>query len=136
MADHDHVTAKGGRLFEVVRQDVSEYRPRSDFEAQTYQPLVDQVTAADAARNARADSTDATMPGVVWFGLIAGAVVTIGMVFALQIRRTKRELILAGLSSRPDRVPALPDLGLRRALQPGDHSLAEPFTALFPHLPK
>ena len=39
------------------------------------------------------------MPGVVWFGLVAGAVVTIGMIFALQIRRTRRELILAGLFS-------------------------------------
>ena len=39
------------------------------------------------------------MPGVVWFGLITGAVVTVGMIFALQIRRTARELILAGLFS-------------------------------------
>jgi hypothetical protein len=38
------------------------------------------------------------MPGVVWFGLIAGAVVTVGLIFALQIRRTLRELILAGCS--------------------------------------
>ena len=46
------------------------------------------MAAADQARNARADSVGATMPGVVWFGLLAGAVVTIGMIFALQIRRT------------------------------------------------
>lgn len=123
-------------FFEVVRQDVSEYRPRSDFEAQTYQPLVDQVTAADAARNARADSTDATMPGVVWFGLITGAVVTIGMVFALQIRRTKRELILAGLFSALIAFLLFLIWDFDAPYSRGITASAEPFTALFPHLPK
>ncbi|MFF2124229.1 hypothetical protein ACFVW1_02290 [Streptomyces olivochromogenes] len=136
MADHGHVTAKGGRLFEVVRQDVSTYKPGSDFEAQTYQPLVDQVTAADAARNARADSTDATMPGVVWFGLITGAVVTIGMVFALQIRRTKRELILAGLFSALIAFLLFLIWDFDAPYSRGITASAEPFTALFPHLPK
>lgn len=39
------------------------------------------------------------MPGVVWFGLIIGALVTVGLIFTLQIRRTFRELLLAGLFS-------------------------------------
>ncbi|MYR62544.1 DUF4239 domain-containing protein [Streptomyces sp. SID625] len=99
MADHGHVTKQGDRLLEKIRADVTDYQPKSDFEAQAYQPLVDQVTAADQARAARSDSTGTTMPGVVWFGLIAGAVITIGMVFALQIRRTPRELVLAGVFS-------------------------------------
>nr|BFD81331.1 DUF4239 domain-containing protein [Streptomyces sp. Xyl84] len=99
MVDHGQVTKRGDELLQKIRADVSDYQPKSDFEAQAYQPLVDQVTAADQARAARSDSTGATMPGVVWFGLIAGAVVTIGMVFVLQIRRTPRELVLAGLFS-------------------------------------
>jgi hypothetical protein len=99
MADEGRVTEGGHKLFERVRQDVTDYQPKTDFEAQAYQPLLDQVTAANQARIARAESTGETMPGVVWFGLIAGAVVTIGMIFALQIRRTTRELILAGLFS-------------------------------------
>jgi hypothetical protein len=99
MADDGRVTERGTELLDRVRADVTDYEPRSDFEAQAYQPLVDQVAAADEARSARAESTGATMPGVVWFGLITGAVVTIGMVFALQIRRTTRELVLAGLFS-------------------------------------
>jgi hypothetical protein len=99
MGDDGHVTDRGGELLQKVRQDVTDYQPKSDFEAQTYQPLLDQMAAADQARNARADSTGATMPPVVWWGLLAGAVITIGMVFALQIRRTKRELVLAGLFS-------------------------------------
>lgn len=136
MADHGRVTAKGGRLFEVVRQDVTDHQPKSDFEAQAYQPLVDQVTAANAARNARADSTDATMPGVVWFGLIAGAVVTIGMVFALQIRRTKRELILAGLFSALIAFLLFLIWDFDAPYSRGITASAEPFTALFPHLPR
>ncbi|GHB33010.1 membrane protein [Streptomyces viridiviolaceus] len=99
MADHGRVTERGTELLDRVRADVTDYEPRTDFEAQAYQPLVDQVTAADQARSARAESTGATMPGVVWFGLIAGGVVTVGMVFALQIRRTARELVLAGMFS-------------------------------------
>ncbi len=39
------------------------------------------------------------MPGLVWFGLIIGALVTVGLIFTLQIRRTFRELLLAGLFS-------------------------------------
>ncbi|MFD0311194.1 hypothetical protein [Streptomyces sp. NPDC127119] len=97
MADHGHVTGRGAELLNRIRQDVTDYEPKTDFEAQAYQPLLDQVTAADAARTARADSTAPTMPGVVWFGLITGAVVTVGLIFALQIRRTPREVILAGL---------------------------------------
>ncbi|KFG71272.1 membrane protein [Streptomyces mutabilis] len=99
MADRGEVTERGTELLDRVRADVTDYEPKSDFEAQAYQPLVDQVAAADQARIARAESTGATMPGVVWFGLITGGVVTVGMVFALQIQRTARELILAGLFS-------------------------------------
>jgi hypothetical protein len=97
MTDHGRVTEQGERLLARVRHDITDYEPRTDFEAQAYQPLLDQVTAADTARTARAESTAPTMPGVVWFGLIAGAVVTVGLIFALQIRRTLREVILAGL---------------------------------------
>ncbi|MGZ3102811.1 bestrophin-like domain [Streptomyces sp. H72] len=99
MADRGEMTGRGAELLDRVRADVTDYEPKSDFEAQAYQPLVDQVTAADQARIARAESMGATMPGVVWFGLITGGVVTVGMIFALQIRRTPRELILAGLFS-------------------------------------
>src|SRR5690606_1574906 len=99
MADDGEVTARGTELLDRLRRDVTDYEPRTDFEAQAYQPLVDQVAAADEARSARAESTGETMPGVVWFGLVAGAVITIGMIFALQIRRTAREMVLAGLFS-------------------------------------
>ncbi|MFH8473890.1 hypothetical protein [Streptomyces sp. NPDC018000] len=99
MSEHGSLTDEGARLLGKVRTDVTGYRPGNDHEGQAYQPLVDQVAAADDARSARGQSAGATMPGVVWFGLIIGALVTVGLIFTLQIRRTFRELLLAGLFS-------------------------------------
>ncbi|MEV6026808.1 DUF4239 domain-containing protein [Streptomyces sp. NPDC052036] len=134
MAHQAKVTARGGELLQRIRQDVTDYKPRSDFEAQAYQPLLDQVTAADTARTARADSTGSTMPPVVWFGLVSGAVVTIGMVFALQIRRTPRELVLAGLFSALITFLLFLIWDFDAPYSRGITASSEPFLALFPHL--
>ncbi|MFE4369373.1 hypothetical protein ACFRMN_14275 [Streptomyces sp. NPDC056835] len=99
MSEHEALSPEGTQLFDRIRTDVTQYAPRTDLEGQAYQPLVDQVAAADDARGARGQNAGATMPGVVWFGLITGAVVTVGLIFVLQIRRTFRELLLAGLFS-------------------------------------
>ena len=133
MSDDGRVTDRGAELFQRIREDVTDYQPRNDFEAQAYQPLVDQVTAADQARNARANSTGETMPGVVWFGLLAGAVVTIGMVFALQIRRTPRELVLAGLFSALIAFLLFLIWDFDAPYSRGVTASAEPFLELFPH---
>ncbi|MEU6537730.1 DUF4239 domain-containing protein [Streptomyces sp. NPDC047000] len=134
MADHDRLTPRGDALLRRVRADVTDYRPATDFEAQAYQPLVDQVAAADAARQARADSTGATMPGVVWFGLVAGAVITVGMVLALQIRRTVRELVLAGLFSALIAFLLFLIWDFDSPYSRGVTASAGPFLSLFPHL--
>jgi hypothetical protein len=132
MADHGEVTERGTQLMDRLRTDVTDYQPKSDFEAQAYQPLMDQVTAADQARNARANSTGATMPGVVWFGLIVGAVITIGMVLALQIRRTPRELILAGLFSALIAFLLFLIWDFDAPFSRGITATADPFLELFP----
>ncbi|MFK4144814.1 hypothetical protein [Streptomyces sp. NPDC004065] len=134
MAEHGRVTPLGDRLLDRVRADVTDYRPASDYEAQAYQPLVDQVAAADQARTARAGSTGATMPPVVWFGLLSGAVVTIGMVFALQIRRTARELVLAGLFSALIAFLLFLIWDFDAPYSRGVQAAAGPFLDLFPHL--
>lgn len=133
MADHGDVTDRGTELLQHIRADVTDYQPKSDFEAQAYQPLLDQVAAADQARNARADSTGATMPGVVWFGLLIGAAITIGMVFALQIRRTARELILAGLFSALIAFLLFLIWDFDAPYSRGITASAEPFLKLFPN---
>ncbi|MFD9127401.1 hypothetical protein [Kitasatospora sp. NPDC059571] len=96
MEAHDEISPRGTELLAKLRQDVASRAPQSDLEAQVYQPVMDRIAAADEARTARGQNTGPTMPGVVWFGLIVGAVVTVGMVFALQIRRSARELVLVG----------------------------------------
>jgi hypothetical protein len=133
MSEKGEVTERGTELLHTVRRDVTDHEPANDFEAQAYQPLLDQMAAADAARNARADSTGETMPGVVWFGLITGAVVTVGMVFALQIRRTPRELILAGLFSALIAFLLFLVWDFDAPYGRGLSATADPFLALFPN---
>ena len=99
MADRGELSDRGTELFSRVRKDVAGYEPRTDQEDRAYQPMVDQVAVADDARGSRGDSAGGAMPGVVWFGLIVGALVTIGMIFTLQIRASPPELLLAGLFS-------------------------------------
>lgn len=93
------LTSRGTTLLEVMRSDVSSYAPANDHEMQAYQPLVDQVAAVDAARSAREQAASPTLPSVVWLGLITGAVITVGLIFTLQIRRSPRELLVAGVFS-------------------------------------
>ncbi|MFF9765865.1 hypothetical protein ACIGXF_22315 [Streptomyces sp. NPDC053086] len=132
MADDGQVTDRGGELLQQVRADVTDYRAKNEFEAQAYQPLLDQLTAADQARNSRADSTGATMPPVVWWGLLTGALITVGMVFALQIRRTGRELILAGLFSATIAFMLFLIWDFDAPYSRGIAVTAEPFLSMFP----
>ncbi|MFF1375062.1 hypothetical protein [Streptomyces sp. NPDC058308] len=99
MIEEHRLTDRGGELLDTLRRDIAARPPANDLEAQTYQPLLDQVAAADEARRARADNAEETLPGVVWFGLVAGALVTVGLIFTLQIRRSSREMLLAGTFS-------------------------------------
>ncbi|MGX1487205.1 hypothetical protein RKD45_006281 [Streptomyces griseus] len=119
MTDDGNLTEEGTRLLDRVRADVTEYKPRTDHEGQAYQPLVDQVAAADDARGSRGQNAGATMPGVVWFGLITGAVVTVRADLHAPDPQNLPRTAAGRSLQRPDRVPALPDLGFRRPLRPG-----------------
>ncbi|MFF3374794.1 hypothetical protein ACFYXF_17830 [Streptomyces sp. NPDC002680] len=132
MSDTGKVTERGDQLLDRIRADVTDYEPKTDFQAQAYQPLLDQVTIADQARTARADSTGPTMPGVVWFGLISGGLITVGMIFALQIRRTPREMILAGLFSTLIAFLLFLIWDFDAPYSRGITATADPFLTLFP----
>ncbi|MER5866494.1 hypothetical protein [Kitasatospora sp. NPDC002040] len=99
MEKHEELSPEGTALLDQLRQTVTERAPQSELENQAYQPMVERVATADEARNSRGQSVGPALPGVVWFGLVAGAVVTVGMLFALQIRRSPRELMLAAAFS-------------------------------------
>ncbi|MFK0252502.1 hypothetical protein [Streptomyces sp. NPDC090445] len=90
---------EGAVLLAKLRSDVTHQSPATELQAQAYQPLLDHVAAADDARHSRVQSDESTLPSVVWFGLLTGGVVTVGLIFTLQIRRSGRELLLAGLFS-------------------------------------
>jgi hypothetical protein len=132
MAEHGKLTDRGNALLARVRSDVSGHVPRTELESQMYLPLVDQVAAAEDARTAREESTEATMPGVIWFGLVTGALVTVGMIFMLQIRRSGRELLVAGLFSALIAFLLFLIWYLDASLVRGGDEAAAPFFQLFP----
>ncbi|SES02827.1 DUF4239 domain-containing protein [Streptomyces qinglanensis] len=99
MVDQGELTDRGTRMLKKLRGDAASFEPTTMQQAQSYQAVIDQIAAADTARTARATGAGPTMPGVVWIGLYAGAVVSVGMLFALQIQRSGRELALAGIFS-------------------------------------
>ncbi|MFF2076721.1 hypothetical protein ACFVXG_18410 [Kitasatospora sp. NPDC058162] len=99
MGQNGEITDKGTQLLDKIQTEVVSRAPASELEAQAYQPITDRISQASDARNQRGQNAGPTMPGVVWFGLVGGAVVTIGMLFALQIQRTPRELVLAACFS-------------------------------------
>ncbi|MFF4285423.1 hypothetical protein ACFY0R_08865 [Streptomyces sp. NPDC001633] len=134
MSDQGQLTPRGMELLTKVRADVTDYHPRNDFEGQSYQPLVDQVGAADEARNARADAADSTLPGVVWFGLITGGAISVGIMFTLQIRRSGREMLMAGLFSALIAFLLFLVWDFDSPFSRGISASADPFRDLFPHL--
>lgn len=134
MSDNQELTDEGTELLARVRKDVMEYRPANDYEAQAYQPLMDQVAAADDARGARGEGAGATMPGVVWFGLLVGGAVAVGLIFTLQIRRTGRELLLAGLYSALIAFLLFLIWDFDAPFSRGISATSSPFTTLFPQI--
>lgn len=134
MSETGELSDEGTALLEKVRRSVTDYQPTNDFEGQAYQPLVDQVAVVDDARNARGQNAGETMPGVVWFGLIVGALVTVGLIFTLQIRRTGRELLLAGLFSALIAFLLFLIWDFDAPYGRGMSATSTPFTDLFPRL--
>ncbi|OII59799.1 hypothetical protein BJP40_12710 [Streptomyces sp. CC53] len=132
MAEEGELTDRGAELLLQVRRSVTDYRPADDYEAEAYQPLVDQVAMADDARSSRADAAGETMPGLVWFGLITGALIAVGLIFTLQIRRTPRELLLAGLYSSLIAFLLFLIWAVDAPFGRGVTATAEPFLNLFP----
>ncbi|GAB2892307.1 bestrophin-like domain [Streptomyces mayteni] len=97
LVDHGELGAEGDVLLREMRELITGREPTTVRETESYQGMIDQLARVDEARVGRAQSAEPTMPLAVWIGLISGAVAVIGMVFVLQIRRSGRELLLAGM---------------------------------------
>jgi hypothetical protein len=134
MVENAELTEQGDALMEELRRTIALHEPRTTLEAHGYHGLMDRAAAADEARTARGQSAESTMPGVVWFGLITGGLVALGMIFALQIQRSMRELVLAGLFSA---LIAFLLFLVWHFDEPFSRGLGDPteaFVVLFPHL--
>lgn len=134
MIENDELTEHGDELLAELRRTITLHEPASQLEAHGYHGLMDRAAAADEARTARAQSAEPTMPGVVWIGLIAGGVVVVGMIFALQIRRSARELVLAGLFSALIGFLLFLIWHFDSPFARGIGDPTEPFQLLFPYL--
>ncbi|MFD7512645.1 hypothetical protein ACFV5N_25375 [Streptomyces sp. NPDC059853] len=99
MIDNGGLSEDGDELFAQLRQTVSGLQPANAPQGYAYEGMHQQLASAAEARASRGLSAESTLPAVVWLGLITGGAVVVGMLFALQIRRTGRELLLAGLFS-------------------------------------
>ncbi|MDX3095786.1 DUF4239 domain-containing protein [Streptomyces sp. ME01-24h] len=134
MLEHGENTRRGSELLDRLRRDVTAFEPRTALANQAYQPVVDQVAAADDARTARGENAGPTMPAVVWFGLVTGALVAVGLIFTLQIRRSRRELVLAGLYSALIAFLLFLIWDLDAPFGRDAAEAASSFTSLFPHI--
>ncbi|WP_052852708.1 DUF4239 domain-containing protein [Streptomyces avicenniae] len=99
LREEGQLTPEGDRLLAELRATITEREPETVREVESYQGLIDQAATVSDARSGRVGAAEPTMPVEVWIGLLVGAAVVVGMVFALQIQRSARELVLAGLFS-------------------------------------
>ncbi|NLU68720.1 DUF4239 domain-containing protein [Streptomyces sp. HNM0574] len=134
MAKNGELLDRGDALLAELRQQVTAHKPADVQEEQTYQAMTERVAALDAARAERAASAEPTMPGVVWVGLIAGAAVSVAMLFTLQIQRSGRELLLAGLFTALVAFLLFLVWHFDSPYARGLDDSTEPFLTLFPHV--
>lgn len=131
-AETGELSARGDQLLSDVRRAILTHQPRTDGESRASYALTDQLTAAAEARNTRSLESGSTLGPLVWFGLVAGGLVSVGMLFALQLRRSTRELVLAGLFTS---LIAFLLFLVWQFDSPATRNVAgltEPFAALFP----
>ncbi|MGW0732779.1 bestrophin-like domain [Streptomyces sp. NPDC002851] len=126
------LTARGDRLLTDVRRTILAHQPRTDGESRASYALTDQLTAAAEARNTRSLESGSTLGPLVWFGLVTGGLVSIGMLFALQLRRSARELVLAGVFTSLIAFLLFLVWQFDSPVARDVEGLTEPFTALFP----
>ncbi|TDC20964.1 DUF4239 domain-containing protein [Streptomyces sp. 8K308] len=133
LRDEGELGDRGDELLLRLREVVTGREPTTVRETEAYQGLVDQLARVDEARVGRGQSAEPTMPLAVWIGLVSGAAVVIGMVFVLQIRRSARELLLAGLFTAMIAFLLFLVWHFDAPYARGLDDVTETYTALFPH---
>jgi len=76
--------AVGGRSEQVAKElralnrSIIELNPKNDKEAVLFRHSLDLLTLVTDSRNERLDSADGSVPGILWFVLIVGGLITLG----------------------------------------------------------
>lgn len=118
MRENGEISDRGTELLDKLRTDVATRPPASDLEAQAYQPMLDRISVVDDARNARGQNS---RPEHARRGLVRpdrrrrgdGGHGVLPPDPALPARVDPGRCVQCA-----DRLPAVPDLGLRRPVRP------------------
>lgn len=87
--------AHGWTLLHDVQNAWTSFEPTTNAQQQVDQVAFGQISAAYEARHGREAGGHRGMSGVMWFGLLAGGALTLGLMFLFGIERTRTHLVLA-----------------------------------------
>ncbi|MFG3227270.1 hypothetical protein ACGF07_21105 [Kitasatospora sp. NPDC048194] len=85
----------GWTLLHDVQTAWTDFEPTTNAQQQVDQLAFAQISAAYQGRHGREAAAGGGMSGVMWFGLIAGGALTLGLMFLFGIERTRTHLVLA-----------------------------------------
>ncbi|MFB7471283.1 hypothetical protein [Kitasatospora sp. NPDC056184] len=86
---------RGWMLLHDVQNAWTSFEPATNAQQQVDQLAFGQISVAYQARQGREADGGGGMSGVMWFGLLAGGALTLGLMFLFGIRRTRTHLVLA-----------------------------------------
>ncbi|MFB6890093.1 hypothetical protein ACFCX4_12335 [Kitasatospora sp. NPDC056327] len=86
---------RGWALLHDVQNAWTSFEPSTNAQQQVDQLAFGQISVAYQARQGREADTEGGMSGVMWFGLLAGGALTLGLMFLFGIRHTRTHLVLA-----------------------------------------
>ncbi|WP_158835237.1 DUF4239 domain-containing protein [Streptomyces sp. NRRL S-350] len=87
--------ARGWTLLHDVQNAWTSFEPTTNAQQQVDQLAFGQISVAYQARHGREADGGRGMSGVMWFGLLAGGALTLGLMFLFGIERTRTHLVLA-----------------------------------------
>ncbi|MEU6236815.1 hypothetical protein [Kitasatospora sp. NPDC047058] len=86
---------RGWTLLHDVQDAWASFEPTTNAQQQVDQLAFGQISVAYEARNGREAVGGGGMSGVMWFGLLAGGALTLGLMFLFGIQRTRTHVVLA-----------------------------------------
>ncbi|MGW1176271.1 bestrophin-like domain [Kitasatospora sp. NPDC002543] len=86
---------RGWALLRDVQNAWTSFEPATNVQQQVDQVAFAQLSAAYQARHGREEAAGQGMSGVMWFGLLAGGALTLGLMFLFGVERTGTHLVLA-----------------------------------------